>query len=331
MRAGPGEGFLDAVVNSHNHRVGLVDKRGIDALRAEVEEQPAFLATFARTRIPKASKGAIFVGAGDSYAAALAGFYASQGRCIALDPYSLTSSPEIAKGLEVYFVSVSGRTASNVEAARRIKGVAKDIIALTSVEKSPLARLADKVFLLPLEYEPRTSGMLSFGLSLLAVLELSGLSGTPDFGLAMRNAKRDRGTLGLGKGTTYFLANAMGYAAALYTAAKAYEILGAKAHAELLEEFSHLELFSLARDDEVDAFSCFDPSGTAEKLAAALRKGGYSSTVIPSRGHTPAECLIHSVFVGQLGILDAASNAGLREPKFLSAGGRLGASDSMIY
>jgi hypothetical protein len=331
MRAGPGEGFLEAVVNSRSHGVGLVREGGIDALRAEVEEQPAVLTTFARTGIPKAPKGAIFVGAGDSYAAALAGFYASQGRCIALDPYSLASSPGIARGLEVYFVSVSGKTASNVAAARRVKGIAKSITALTSVEKSPLARLADRVFPLPLKYQPRTSGMLSFSLSLLAVLKLSGLGGTSDFDLAMRNAKEDRGTLELGKGTTYFLANSMGYAAALYTAAKAYEILGVKAHAELLEEFSHLELFSLAKDDAVDAFSCFDPSGTAERLAAALRKGGYSSRVVPSRGRTRTERIFHSVFVGQLSVLEAASRAGLQEPKFLSAGSRLEASDSMIY
>jgi glucosamine 6-phosphate synthetase-like amidotransferase/phosphosugar isomerase protein len=282
-------------------------------------------------KIRRASRGALFVGAGDSYAAALAGFFASGGRCIALDPYSLATSPEVAAGMEVYFISVSGKTASNVAAAKKVKGISSRTVALTAVEGSPLARIVDRVQPLRMEYAPRKAGILSFSLSLLAVLRLAGRDEKTDFGKALRNARRDRGSLVIGRGTTYLLGNSAGYASALYAAAKAYEVLGVKAHAELLEEFSHMEVFSLARGDQVDAFSCFDPLGRAEKLAATLAKSGCSASLVPSRGSNFVERLFHSVFVGQLSILETASRAGLREPRFLNSRGRLRASDSMIY
>ena len=302
----------------------------IDALKAEVEEEPDALRAFV-PKVHRASKGAMFVGAGDSYAAALAGFYFTGGRCIALDPYSLASAPGIAEGLEVYFISASGRTASNLAAARRVRGIARRTVALTAVEASPLADLVDDVVPLPMKYAPRTAGMLSFSLSLSAVLKLSGEDDASDFHGAFRDAKRDRRRLELGSGTTYVLGNSTGYVAALYTAAKAYELLGAKAHAELLEEFSHLELFSLVPEDKVLTFSCFDPYEMAKKLRRALSRSGYSVGLIPSHGDTDTEQLFHSIFVGQLSILDAADKAGLREPRFLASGRRLQASDWMIY
>jgi hypothetical protein len=182
-----------------------------------------------------------------------------------------------------------------------------------------------------MKYTSRTPGMLSFGLSLLAILRIAGLGEGASFDRAMANAKRDRGRLVLGKGTTYFLGNSMGHAAALYAAAKAYEVLGAKAHAEQLEEFSHLEMFSLGSGDVVNVFSCFDPSAKSEKLSRILSESGYESGFVPARGRTDVERLFHSVFAGQLSVIDAAKRAGLKRPRFLDSDRKLSASDAMIY
>ncbi len=303
----------------------------MDALASEVEDQPGSLIAFARSRFPRAPKGSILVGAGDSYAAALAGFYASEGRCIALDPYSLVSAPGVAKGVEVYFISASGRTASNLAAARKVRGVARKTTALTAVPESELARSVDRTVALPMRYVPKTSGMLSFSLSLLAVLRISGEVGSADFHKVFADAQKDRGSLTHGRGTTYFLGNSTSYSAALYAAAKTYELLGERAHAELLEEFSHLEVFSLASEDAVNVFSCFDPSKMAGKLAKVLGRAGHTTNIIPCRGASVVERLFHSVFTVQLALLDAAAAAGLREPSFLRAGRRLQASDELIY
>ncbi len=302
------------------------------ALAAEVEGQPEALSRFAGTRLRKAAPGAVFVGGGDSYAAALAGFYASGGRCLALDPYSLAESPGIAAGLDVYFISVSGRTASNVLAARRVRGIARGTTAITAVGGSKLASSADRVVRLPMTYEPRTPGMLSFALSLLAVLKISSGEGACDFGRAMHNARKDSGRLmASGKGITYFLGNSLAYPAALYAAAKAYEVLGARAHAELLEEFSHLELFSLRKSDAVNILSSFDQLGMSSRLSRALRKEGYESRVVAGRGETNAERLFHAVFASQLWVLARARERNLDRPAFLSGSGRLRVSDAMIY
>jgi len=300
-------------------------------LADEVKGQPEVLEEFARAHLPRAPPGSVLVGAGDSYAAALAGFYASKGRCIALDPYSLASDPEVARGVEVFLVSVSGKTASNVMAAKKVRGIAHEITVLTADPRSQLARIADSVVCLPMTYVPKTPGMLSFSLSLLAVMKIAGGSVSCDFRRALRAADRDRMKMGLGRGTTYFLGNALAQPATVYAAAKMYELLGARAHAELLEEFSHLELFSLTKADAVNIFSCFDPSGMAKKLAGALHAQGYEVCLIPARGASDADMLFHAVFVAQLSALKQAGEAGLRRPRFLGSGGRLRVSDVMIY
>jgi glutamine---fructose-6-phosphate transaminase (isomerizing) len=301
------------------------------AISAEVRAEPGALERFATSKLPLASRGSIFVGAGDSYAASLAGFYASGGRCIALDPYSLSGNPEIVEGLEVFFISASGKTASNITAAKRVARTARRTTVLTADAASPLAKLTDRTVRIPMVYVPKAPGMLSFCLSLLAVLKIAGEQGACDFQRAFSLAKRDRGLISSDAGTTYFLGNGLAYPVALYAAAKDYELLGARAHAELLEEFSHLELFSIERKDRVNIFSCFDPAGMAPRLAKSLGGAGYLAQVVPERGRTKVERLFHAVFVAQLAVLDRAAKSGVSEPKFLSSGGRLKVSDSMIY
>jgi glutamine---fructose-6-phosphate transaminase (isomerizing) len=303
----------------------------IKALEEEAKGQISVLEEFSARRLGKARRGSIFVGAGDSYAAALAGFYGSGGSCIALDPYHLASSPEIADGVDVFLISVSGRTASNVAAASRIKGVARRTVAITSDEKSKLAGLVNSVIRLPISYEPRTPGLLSFSLSLLAVLKLIGVGQRCDFAGMLDSAVKDQGKIAWGKGTTYFLGNNLAYTVALYGAAKTYELLGLKAHPELLEEFSHLELFSLKTSDIVNIFSSFDPMDESGRLAEALSRGGYEALVIPTRGRSDIERVFHGVFLSQVSVLRRARDAGLSKPSFLSSKARLDASDSMIY
>jgi hypothetical protein len=305
-----------------------------NALRAVTDElwkQAAILERFSRAGLRRAPRGSIFVGAGDSYAAAMAGFYASGGHCIAMDPYSLASAPELAEGVEVFFISVSGKTSSNLAAARKVSRVARRTTAVTAEGGSQLAGLTDDVVVLPLTYVPRTPGMLSFSLSLLAVIDIAVGVGKCDFRRAFDRAVSDAGRIGWGRGTTYFLANSLGYPAAMYAAGKTYELTGARAQPELLEEFSHLELFTLRKSDFVNTFSCFDPSGISRKLTRALGDQGYNAHIVPSWGESDAERLFHAVFTGQLAIVEEAERTGLAKPRFLSTEGRLHTSDYMIY
>ena len=298
---------------------------------AETERQPAILLEFSKSDFPKAKRGSMLVGAGDSYSAAVAGFYASGGACIAVDPYHLASSPDIARGADVFLISVSGRTASNLEAARKVRHLARRTVAITSDGRSRLAGLVDEVVRLPIKCLPRTPGLLSYSLSLLAVLSIVGRREKCDFEGAFRAARKDSGNIRWGGGTTYFLGNSLAYPVAMYAAAKTYEFLGAKAHPQLLEEFSHLELFSLGPSDLVNIFSAFDPSGASGRLAKALADQGYESHLVPDAGRSETERLFHAVFASQLSVLRRASELRLSEPSFLTAAGRLAVSDSMIY
>ena len=223
------------------------------------------------------------------------------------------------------------RTTSNVAAARKVKGLAKRTTALTADGRSTLARLADDLVVLPMTYVPRTPGMLSFCLSLLAVLKMAAGIGKCDFRGIFERARSDRDAIRWGRGTTYFLANYLGHPAAMYAAAKTYEFTGARAQPELLEEFSHLELFTLGKFDSVNSFSCFDPLGMSSRLSEVLGECGYVAHVIPCRGDSDAERLFHAVFTSQLAITERAKGIGLSKPRFLSAAGRLRASDYMIY
>jgi len=308
-----------------------MEGKTLGELAEEVERQPTTLEKFTRTALPRATSRSIFVGAGDSYAVALAAFYGSRGRSIALDPYVLASAPEFADGADVYFVSVSGRTSSNVLAARKVKHHAKRTTAITAIADSPLARITDRVVGLPMDYAPRTPGMLSFSLSLLAILRIVGIGGPCDYSYALKEARKVRLRFCEGRGTTYFLGNSMAYPVALYAAAKAYEVLGARTHAELLEQFSHLELFSLGDLDAVNSFACFDPSGVARKLDRALASRGFESQLVPTWGGSIMERLFHAVFSVQLSVLRKGEASGLTSPMFLSARRALDTSDEMIY
>lgn len=301
------------------------------ALSEEVEKEAGILDAFSRSKVQKAKEGSVFAGAGDSYAAALAAFYASWGRCIALDPYTLASAPKVAEGADVYLVSVSGRTSSNIAAAKKIRGKAARVIAITADDRSRLAELADEVVRLPMEYAPRTPGLLSFSLSLLAVLKSAGVEGRCDFAALGADARKDVGKVAWGKGVNYFLGNSLGHVAALYAAAKTYEFLGARAHPELLEEFSHMQLFSLAKSDMVNIFSCSDPLGAARRLWKALRDEGYEASLVGGNSGSAVAELFYSVFVIQLSAIKKARESGLSEPGFLGDARRLRVSDRMIY
>lgn len=303
----------------------------LNRMADEVRGQPVALEDFASSELPRAPKGSIFVGAGDSYAVALAAFHMSRGAVLAFDPYSLSTFPEIAAGRDVYFVSASGRTSSNIAAARKVRGIARQTVAITADGGSKLAMATERTVKLPMALVPRTPGLLSFSLSLVAALKISIGDYSCDFGRALRGAEKAGRKVPFAKGTTYFLGNSAAYGIAMYAQSKTHEFLGAKAHAELLEEFSHLELFSLKKNDCVDVIGCFDPSGTGRSLCRALSRKRYEAHLIVPEGTTEVEQLFHSVFAIQTAVLREARVSGLVAPRFLDAKDGLEISDAMIY
>ncbi len=303
----------------------------IGKLLQETATQPKVLDAFLKTRISRASPGAIFVGAGDSYAAALATSYFSRGRYLSCDPYVLAATPEMAEGKEVYFISVSGRTSSNITAAKLVRSTAKRTIALTADIESPLALVTKETVELPLRYVPKTPGLLSFSTSLLGSLLASAEKLTCNFENVWEAAVKDCREVLLRPGVNYFLGNSVAYAICNYYAAKMQEILGAKAHSVLLEEFSHTHLLSLSKSDSVSILLFLDPFNIGKKLEGALRRQGYKSRVVELKGSSELEKIFYGVFVSQLSVLNAAKQRGIVTPRFLTAKQKLLISDQMIY
>src|SRR2546425_9411313 len=108
-------------------------KKKVDlaSVRAEIDNQPEELAKLVSSP-ERARRGSILVGAGDSFAASLSVSSLSSLRILATDPRTLSIDPEAARGREVYFTSVSGRTTANIEAARKVRGLARRITVITA-------------------------------------------------------------------------------------------------------------------------------------------------------------------------------------------------------
>src|SRR5947208_3989392 len=109
------------------HRLGLRTKMSIQAMAEEISNQTLDLPRFAsrlrkmRLQKPQPSK-LIFAGSGDSYAAAVFAQELSRGESTASDPYELLTNINRIRGKNLVIISVSGRTKTNIEIARKAKG-----------------------------------------------------------------------------------------------------------------------------------------------------------------------------------------------------------------
>jgi fructoselysine-6-P-deglycase FrlB-like protein len=311
------------------------DQRKVDlaSIGAEIDNQPEELAKLVSS--PKrARRGSILVGAGDSYAASMIVSSLSSLRLLAADPRALSIDPEAARDRDVYFTSVSGRTTANIEAARKVRGLARRITVITADTGSPLAVEADEVISIPFRIVGKAPGILSFSLCLLTLILLEEEARSWDFRRALGAARVTAARISLSRlGTNYFLGNHAMYGIGVYAAAKVREFLGWRAYPVLLEEFPHMELFSLSPRDRVNILSTFDDDKEKadEKLSNLLMEAGYLSRLLPSRGDSRVEALFHATFSAQIAAVARAERAGFSRPYFLGAKKQLKISDAAIY
>lgn len=305
----------------------------LSIVKGEVERQPSELAALLSSwKGEKARRGSIFVGAGDSLATALCASHLSHLGMRAMDPYVLHESPETARAKDVYFISVSGRTVANIATAKRISRLCRRRIAITANEESPLASQVDAVVRIPYTGAPRLPGTLSFSLSLLTTLLLTQPSVNCDFERVFEESRKSsRKFSNSGSGVTYILGNNAAHGIALYAAAKLNELIGVRSHPEFLEEFSHMELFSLSKLDSVNVFPLFDSKKLAERLRDSLTAAGYACKVLDAWGRNDVERVFHLAFLSQFAVLEEAMNRGLTRPYFQLEKELLRISDRMIY
>jgi fructoselysine-6-P-deglycase FrlB-like protein len=275
----------------------------------------------------------VFAGSGDSYAAAVFAQELSNGEAVASDPYELLTNIGRVRGRKLVIVSISGRTRTNIELARKAKGIAAKRIAITANGESPLAGECDET--LQLNYRNAgilTSGTISFTTSLLACAFLlrslprtiQGKTTLVDTALLARSIRP------VAKGSFVFTGSGVNYALSLYGAAKINEVLGSKAEAVYPEQLGHAKLFTI--DKKRDAIVCISSGrDKAMETHELLRKSGFRSSILAlSESHMVNRSLRIAIYLQRLA-LSLARIKGIEECAFLSDKSRLNLSNSMIY
>jgi fructoselysine-6-P-deglycase FrlB-like protein len=310
----------------------------IQAMAEEISNQtqdlPRFASHLRETRAPKLQPSTLtFAGSGDSYAAAVFAQELSQGESEASDPYELLANVSRIRGKNLVIISVSGKTRTNIDLARKARRISIRTLAVTTNPESPLAKECDET--LQLKYRTTgvlTSGTVSFTISLLACAFLLRIlprtvqaksTGT-DAGIEATNSKQAENRAFL------FTGSGVNYALSLYGAAKINEVLGAKAEAIYPEQLGHAKLFTI--DKRRDRIVCISSGhDKAMETHQLLRKQGFHSSILASpNGLVVNRSLKIAICLQQLA-LSLARRKRIKECAFLSDRKWLNLSNNMIY
>lgn len=305
----------------------------IDAFEQEINYQVTDLPKFIReSKIKRLSIGeqkrCILTGAGDSFAAAMITEFASNNRIRCTDPMNICLNPKIVKDKFVYAISISGNTRANIEAAKLASKITSKTVAITANGESKLAKVCDEV----IELKFRNSGMLTAGsiaftTSMLACLSLIRNVKIINLKELFNCAESDASSIKL-NGHVYILGSWITYPLAMYGCAKMYEVLGIRAQYAMLEQFCHMEIFSVKKGDTILILSNDDK---AEELSAKLVDDVYNAFMFKPKGKTLEESLLYYSILLQLIVLYNAKRLKLEECYFITNDRLRGTSSSLIY
>ncbi len=311
----------------------------IAAMEREIKSQPEDLVRFFNwmRKNPVALSNpstTTFTGSGDSYAAAIFARELTRGLASADDPYELSTDLARTRNRSIVLISTSGRTRANIELARKARGKAKRIIAVTSNLESPLARICDSsVFLQYRKSGTLTSGTASFTASLLACAGLlRRLPGRLRLESRFEKARELARSVQLStSGLCLFVGSGIDRALAEYGACKVQEVLGTKAFAVYPQQVGHAQLFSLKPNR--DTVLCIDTYGKGKTWALfrELSRSGFKVHRISVKGKDVLSKSIAVSFYLQHLALFNAKKRGMTECAFLRDKARLELSNRLIY
>jgi fructoselysine-6-P-deglycase FrlB-like protein len=221
----------------------------IDAFENDIKLQSKFLGHFKKQKPLSESqqKKVIFTGSGDSLASAKLAESFSNFKAQSIDPLDLLNNPAVSKNKTIYFVSISGKTISNIKASQ----MTKRSIAITANPQSKLAGSCNSTIVLQSQNSGVfTAGSISFLESALTCISLVCPISISNIDEIFKQAYRDAKKVKPQK-RIIILGNMHTFPIAMYCAAKFFEVLGSDAHFEHIEQFSHMELFSVKKGDTV--------------------------------------------------------------------------------
>ncbi len=298
----------------------------LEAYEKDIELQLDFLKTFSKQKplSEKQQKTTLFSGSGDSLVSAMLAESFSNGLVSIFDPLDLYKNKHLVKSKNVYFVSISGNTITNIKVAK----VAKKAIAITSKLDSRLAKVSDKIILLSAPNSGIfTAGSVSFLESALTCISLvTSFTLTQNSKLLLK-AKSDAKKFSVSK-RIFILGTLFTYPLAMYCAAKFYEILGYDAHYARIEQFSHMELFSSKKGDTVIIFE--EDNTHNKQLVSNLKKIGIN-VIHPQIPSKKINQMLYCTFFSQLLPLYEAKKKRKKDCYFVLAKDIRNVSNNMIY
>lgn len=299
----------------------------IEAFERDVFLQIPFLQSFKPQ--PKLSddsqRNAIFCGSGDSFASALLAEAHSDLKSHAIDPLDLLKNHKIIKKHNIFFISISGNTISNIKVAKLVK----KSTAITSNPQSKLALICSSLIHLKFpNSDVFTGGSLSFLQSALTCISLVSNFTVPDGTKIFQKAIKETQKIKCSK-KIFILGNFHTFPIAMYGAAKFYELLGFDAHFEKIEQFSHMELFSATKGDTIIIFE--EKNSHNIQLVKNLKKLGLDVFHPTLGSENRISQFLFFTFLAQLVPLFEAKRKKQKDCHFIISKNLRNVSDKMIY
>ena len=276
----------------------------------------------------------IFVGSGDSYVAGLVVEFITDHKCMCYSPSDLLNS-RFNDDKTYCFLSVTGRTRSNINVARRVTEAGINTIAVTMNPDSKLAHACKEI--VPLDLKRTTfpnSSFTVFTANVVTCLQIAGVVVPQKFdvwykkGAQLSQKFLDSNTLldGIDEMLVFILGNNMLYPLALYTSLKMTEFFGTTAVAHKLEEFCHSPIFGIKKSHRLWVLGQQE-----EPVTLKLDESGLKVSYIELYNQDNISQLFESIFFVQKLMLLLAEKYGYAELNYLIMKDILKASSDIIY
>ncbi|MDF3032736.1 MAG: putative phosphosugar isomerase [Nitrososphaeraceae archaeon] len=341
--------FLDALENAAlvaAYKLGescyrvqnMSQPKSVEAMEHEIDSQSTLLLKLELPERVDPTK-CVMTGSGDSYVAASIASYLSNRRTVCCFPSELILNNDILEGKELYVVSISGRTAQNIAAAKAAKKRNIKTTAITANSYSELARLCDRV--VRVDYSDSgvpTSGSISFLSTLLACVSLvtritvspKDLQGALEVAKTTVNSILDQ--ISDTPSSILYLAEGPLYPIAWYGSLKMNEVLGVRSFPYSTQEYCHAPLFSIKKDDTIIILNEICSEATPEnEFLQKLRKLNFPVLSLNLPVSPGISCLLQAVFSVQLLALRKAKKKGMTDCFFAQSRDLLNASSACIY
>jgi glutamine---fructose-6-phosphate transaminase (isomerizing) len=273
----------------------------------------------------------IYVGSGDSYVAGLIVEYLTSHKCRCYSPSDLFNSKFI-EDKTYCFISVTGKTKSNIEVAQRATQAGVKTVAVTSNENSKLAQICNEMVPVKItRMQTPNAGFGTFVANVLTCLQIAGLSVPLKFDIWYKNgielSQKILYSRTTPEDTAFILGNNTLYPLALYASLQMAEFFGTTAIVHKLEEFCHSPIFGLKKTHNVWILGQKEEQ-ISEKIA---KLEGRQISYFELYNQDIVSQIFESIFFVQNLILLMAKKHGYTELRYVMMKDVLNVSSDIIY